>query len=326
MTSAAAVRPAPDPTRSSKSTQRSAGPYDAAAAAPARTASSSTAVPHAEEELASRSPRCRAPPSGSPIPPAHREPVSLLNDLALASLESLDATPRLRGRRATAAVSGRPQVRRGYDAARAEDLLRCRDRRRGRLSRGTGPVARGDRAFDGRAGPVHVRRRAAVKMVSALMETGLTAETIERAAAEGLLAFQRTDDTFRTSPARGRTRRSPSSRPTPGRGPSWSRRFTRSRTAEARSLGSDPRRRGGDARRFLQVWRSAPDEDSLLRAARLMAEGTRAAMLGWADLVDEQVVEPARRRLLRGELDGSPTRSVSRSRRRRGWCRRCSCG
>lgn len=39
--------------------------------------------------------------------------------------------------------------------------------------------------------------------------------------------------------------------------------------------------------RFLEGWRLARDEDSLLRAARLIAEGTRAATLGWAELLDE---------------------------------------
>src|SRR5688572_5293060 len=34
----------------------------------------------------------------------------------------------------------------------------------------------------------------AVKMASALMDSGITAETIEHAAAEGLLSFQRTDE------------------------------------------------------------------------------------------------------------------------------------
>jgi class 3 adenylate cyclase len=34
-----------------------------------------------------------------------------------------------------------------------------------------------------------------------------------------------------------------------------------------------------------------------------MAQGTRAAMLGWMELQDEQLAEPARERLLRGELE-----------------------
>ena len=58
--------------------------------------------------------------------------------------------------------------------------------------------------------------------------------------------------------------------------------------------------------RFLEVWRKAPDEDAPIRAARLLAQGARAAMLGWADLVDEQIAEPVRQRLFRGELEEFP--------------------
>jgi class 3 adenylate cyclase len=50
----------------------------------------------------------------------------------------------------------------------------------------------------------------------------------------------------------------------------------------------------------------APDEDALLRAARLMAQGTRAVLLGWMELLDEQLAQPARERLLRGELERFP--------------------
>ena len=269
----------------------------------------------------------RRAPSGSPIPPAHREPVSVLNDLALASLESLDATPRLRGTPRNRRCRGdhksgaatMPRVRRTYSAAEIAAEAGCPEERVRWLAE-IGLLTAEHGRF--RFGAV-----LAVKMVSALMETGITAETIEHAAAEGLLRIQRTDEFLPYEP-----------------GPRSDRTFAEFR-ADAGSraelvpavyevLGlptpdpSAPIHADEEAmlERFLQVWRSAPDEDSLLRAARLMAEGTRAAMLGWADLVDEQVVEPARRRLLRGELDEFPDEVVSRSRRRRGWCRRCSCG
>jgi hypothetical protein len=58
--------------------------------------------------------------------------------------------------------------------------------------------------------------------------------------------------------------------------------------------------------RFVEVWGATPDQDSLIRAARLMAQGTRALMLGWAELMDEQLAEPARQRLLHGELERFP--------------------
>ena len=50
----------------------------------------------------------------------------------------------------------------------------------------------------------------------------------------------------------------------------------------------------------------SPDDESPIRAARLMALGARAAMLGWMDLQDEQLAQPARERLFRGELDEFP--------------------
>ena len=57
--------------------------------------------------------------------------------------------------------------------------------------------------------------------------------------------------------------------------------------------------------RFLQVWREAPDEER--RSAPLDCwRRERAAMLGWADLVDEQIAEPVRQRLFRGELEEFP--------------------
>jgi adenylate cyclase len=58
--------------------------------------------------------------------------------------------------------------------------------------------------------------------------------------------------------------------------------------------------------RFLDAWGMAPDDDAVIRAARLMAQGTRAAMLGWMDLQDEQLAQPARERLLSGELEEFP--------------------
>lgn len=147
----------------------------------------------------------------------------------------------------------------------------------------------------------------AVRMASALLETGVPVGSIERAAAEGLLRFQRTDEYLPHQP-----------------GPLSSRTFAEFvATAGPRAellpavfevLGlpkPDP-----DApihvdeellfERFLDAWAMAPDEDSLIRAARLMAQGARAAMLGWMDLQDEQLAEPARERLLRGELEEFP--------------------
>jgi len=147
----------------------------------------------------------------------------------------------------------------------------------------------------------------AVKMVLALMKSGISAETIEHAAAEGLLSFQRTDEFLPYKP-----------------GPRSERTFAEFQASAGpraellpavyEVLGlpkpdpSAPLHVDEEAmfERFLEGWRLAPDEDSLIRAARLMSQGTRAALLGWAELLDEQVAAPVRERLLRGELEEFP--------------------
>jgi class 3 adenylate cyclase len=147
----------------------------------------------------------------------------------------------------------------------------------------------------------------AVKMVSALMESGIPIGTIERAVAEDLLSFQRLDEYLPYQP-----------------GPRSERTFADFQAdagpraellpAVYEVLGlpkpapSSPIHIDEEAmfERFLEVWRQAPETDSLIRAARLIAQGTRTAMLGWAELVDEQLAEPARQRLLHGELDEFP--------------------
>jgi adenylate cyclase len=147
----------------------------------------------------------------------------------------------------------------------------------------------------------------AVKMASALLETGVPAESIERAATEGLLSFQRTDEYLPYTP-----------------GPRSERSFAEFQTSAGpraellpavyEVLGlpkpdpAAPIHRDEEElfERFLDAWAMTPDEDSLFRAARLMAQGTRAAMLGWMDLQDEQLAEPARDRLLRREMEEFP--------------------
>jgi adenylate cyclase len=139
------------------------------------------------------------------------------------------------------------------------------------------------------------------------MESGITAETIEHAAAERLLSFQRMDEYLPYEP-----------------GPRSDRTFAEFQAnagpraehlpAVYEMLGlpkPDPTApihvdEETMFERFLDGWRLAPDEDSLIRAARLMAQGTTAALLGWTELLDEQLAQPVRERLLRGELDEFP--------------------
>jgi adenylate cyclase len=147
----------------------------------------------------------------------------------------------------------------------------------------------------------------ASKMVSALLESGLPAETIERAVADGFLSFQRTDEylPYRPGPRSERTFAQFQASAGPG---------AELLPAVFEVLGlpkpdpASPIHVDEEAlfERFLQVWRQAPDEDAPIRAARLLAQGARAAMLGWADLVDEQIAEPVRQRLFRGELEEFP--------------------
>jgi class 3 adenylate cyclase len=147
----------------------------------------------------------------------------------------------------------------------------------------------------------------AVKMASALLDSGVPAASIERAAEEGMLRFERTDEYIPYEP-----------------GPRSQRTFAEFlRDAGPRAellpavyevLGlpepdpDAPIHTDEEAlfERFLDAWAPTPDEDSLIRAARLMALGTRAATLGWMDLQDEQLAEPARERLLRGDLKEFP--------------------
>ena len=147
----------------------------------------------------------------------------------------------------------------------------------------------------------------ASKMVTALLESGLPAETIERAVADGFLSFQRTDEYLPYQPGPRSERTFAEFQASVGPGAELL-------PAVFEVLGlpkpdpASPIHVDEEAlfERFLQVWRKAPDEDAPIRAARLLAQGARAAMLGWADLVDEQIAEPVRQRLFRGELEEFP--------------------
>jgi class 3 adenylate cyclase len=55
--------------------------------------------------------------------------------------------------------------------------------------------------------------------------------------------------------------------------------------------------------RLLEGWRLSNDDDTVLRAARLFAEGTRIATLGWVELIAEKMGRPAQERFRRGEID-----------------------
>lgn len=58
--------------------------------------------------------------------------------------------------------------------------------------------------------------------------------------------------------------------------------------------------------RLLEGWHLAEDDDTVLRAARLFGDGTRIAMIGWVELLAEQIGRPAQERFLKGEIDRFP--------------------
>jgi class 3 adenylate cyclase len=147
----------------------------------------------------------------------------------------------------------------------------------------------------------------AVKLVSALIDAGISTETLELAAAERWLSFDHVDEYLPYEP-----------------GPRSDRSFEEFLTAAGprasllpavyEVLGlpkpdpSAPIHTDEESmfERFLEGWGLARDDDSLLRAARLMAQGTRLTMLGWTELLDEQIGAPARERMLRGQMDRFP--------------------
>jgi len=143
--------------------------------------------------------------------------------------------------------------------------------------------------------------------VSALMDAGLPETTVERAADEGWLDFAHIDDYLPHQPGPRSDRNFEAFQATAGPRASFL-------PAVYEVLGlpkpdpSAPIHVDEEEmfERFLEGWRLARDDDSLLRAARLIAEGTRAATLGWAELLDEQIAAPARERMLRGEVDQFP--------------------
>jgi len=59
-------------------------------------------------------------------------------------------------------------------------------------------------------------------------------------------------------------------------------------------------------RDLLHVWSLADTDDTPSRAARLLGDGTRTVVAGWADLLNERIAGPARDRWLRKEVAAFP--------------------
>jgi adenylate cyclase len=147
----------------------------------------------------------------------------------------------------------------------------------------------------------------AVKMAVALLASGVPAASIATAATEGILKFQRTDEYIPYAPGPRSERTFAEFQASAGRRaemlPAVYEVLGLPKPDPSAPIHVDEERL---LERFLEAWELPPDDDSLLRAARLFAQGTRAIFLGWLDIMDEQLAEPARERLLRGELEEFP--------------------
>jgi adenylate cyclase len=146
-----------------------------------------------------------------------------------------------------------------------------------------------------------------VKMVAALLEGGFTSQQVEWAVSEGHLNLDRVEEYLRLEPG-PRSKRTfaeflSTAGPRASLLPSVYVALGLPEPDPSSALHTDEEER---FRQFLEGWRLAPSDETLIRAARLIAEGTRVATVGWAELLDEQVVGPAQERLYRGEVERFP--------------------
>jgi class 3 adenylate cyclase len=146
-----------------------------------------------------------------------------------------------------------------------------------------------------------------VKLVTALLQGGFTSDQVEWAVSEGHLDLDRFDEypLVVPSPRSERTFAEFMAEAGP-RGsllPAVYAALGLTEPAFASPISTDEEER---LQRFLRGWDSAPSEETLIRAARLVAEGARMAAQGWSDLIDEQLVDPAKERLYRGEIERFP--------------------
>jgi adenylate cyclase len=150
------------------------------------------------------------------------------------------------------------------------------------------------------------------KLISALIEVGIPVATIELVADEGWLNLGNVDEYLPHEPGLRSARSFREFQATAGpRGallPTLYRTLGLPPPDPAEPIHEDEEEM---FERFVEGWRLAGDDDALFRAARLIREGTRMAMLGWADLVDEQIAGPARGRLLRGDINRYPDEATT---------------
>jgi adenylate cyclase len=146
-----------------------------------------------------------------------------------------------------------------------------------------------------------------VKLVAGLIEGGFTSGQIEWAVSEGHLNLDRVDEYQLVEPGPQSTRTFAEfmamAGPRASLLPAVYAALGLPRPAPSSPIRTDEEER---LLRFLEGWSPAQSDETLIRAARLIAEGTRMATVGWGDLFDEQVAGPARERLYRGEIKRFP--------------------
>jgi adenylate cyclase len=146
-----------------------------------------------------------------------------------------------------------------------------------------------------------------VKLVAALLDGGFTTEQIEWAVSEGHLNLDRVDEYQLVEPAPRSSRTFAELMATAGpRGSLLPAVYAALGLPEPDPSSQLPADEEERLLRFLQGWAPAQSDETLVRAARLIAEGTRMVTLGWGELIDEQVVRPGRERLYRGEIERFP--------------------
>lgn len=146
-----------------------------------------------------------------------------------------------------------------------------------------------------------------VKLVAALLNGGFTTEQVEWAVSEGHLDLDRVDEYQVIEPGPRSMRTFAEFMESLGpRGPLLPAVYaTLGLPAPDPSshLTVDEEIR---LRRFLHGWALAPSDEALIRAGRMIAEGTRLTTRGWDELMYEQVTGPVRERLYRGEIERFP--------------------
>jgi adenylate cyclase len=146
-----------------------------------------------------------------------------------------------------------------------------------------------------------------VKLVDALLEGGFTTEQVEWAVSGGHLDLGRVDEYQVIEPGPRSTRTFDEFMDSLGpRGSMLPAVYSALGIPAPDPSSHLPIDEEDRLRLFVEGWKLAPSDEVLIRAARLIAEGTRMTTRGWDELMYEQVTRPVRERLYRGEIQRFP--------------------